>query len=81
MCLNVPGKIIEIKNNEATVDYDIEKRKGIIIDDENSEDDDASYKVGDYVIIQGGFLVQKIGEKEAKDALELYKKAISQDSL
>ena len=72
MCLLVPGKIIEIKENEAIVDYDLEKRKGIIIDE------DSNYRVGDYVMIQGGFLVQKVEEKEAREALELYKKAVNQ---
>jgi hydrogenase assembly chaperone HypC/HupF len=73
MCLLVPGKIIEIKDNEALVDYDLEKRKGVIIDA------DSNYQVGDYVMIQGGFLVQKVEEKEAKQALELYKKAVNQE--
>ena len=73
MCLLVPGKIVEINDNEAIVDYDVEKRKGVIIDD------DADYKIGDYVMIQGGILVQKIEEKEAKSALELYKEALSKD--
>ena len=32
MCLAVPGKIIEIKGNEAVVDYDIEKRMALLIE-------------------------------------------------
>ena len=68
MCLAVPGKIVKIEGNQAIVDYDLEKRKGVILEDE--------YNVGDYVIIQGGFVCQKIPEKEAKSALDLYKKAI-----
>ena len=68
MCLAVPGKIVGIKNETATVDYGIEKRKGKIID--------KGYKKGDYVIIQGGIVVQKIGKKEAKDALALYKNSL-----
>ncbi len=65
MCLSVPGKIIEIKKNEVIVDYDIEKRKGILITKD--------FKVGDYVIIQGGIVIEKIPEDEAKEALKLYK--------
>ncbi|HLG24005.1 MAG TPA: HypC/HybG/HupF family hydrogenase formation chaperone [Candidatus Nanoarchaeia archaeon] len=69
MCLAVPGKIIEIKDGFATVDYEIEKRKGKILEN--------SFKKGDYVIIQGGFVVQKVGQKEAKEALKLYKQSVS----
>jgi hydrogenase assembly chaperone HypC/HupF len=73
MCLLVPGKIIKIENNEATVDYDVEQRQGVIL-----EDTDETFKEGDYVLIQGGFIVQKVDSREAKRALELYKKAIEE---
>ena len=68
MCLAVPGKIIEIKKDEVVVDYDIEKRKGKLIDN--------GYKVGDYVIIQGGIVIEKIPKNEAIDALKLYKQSL-----
>jgi len=68
MCLAVPGKIIEIKNGVATVDYGIEKRKGKIIE--------KGFNLGDYVIIQGGVVIEKIEKKEAEDALENYRKAV-----
>ncbi len=71
MCLAVPGKIIEIKGDEATVDYELEKRVGKIVDGE--------YAVGDYVIIQAGFVIGKVEEAEAKEALEMYKKATQED--
>lgn len=72
MCLAVPGKIISIKGNEAIVDYELEQRKGMILDPESNE-----FSVGDYAIIQGGFLVQKIEEKEAQQALQLYKESFN----
>lgn len=65
MCLAVPGKIIEIKGDEALVDYELEKRMGKIISGE--------YVVGDYVILQAGIVITKVDEQEAKDALCLYK--------
>ena len=68
MCLSVPGKIIEIKKDVAVVDYGIEKRKGKIIE--------KSYGKGDYVIIQGGIVVQKVEKKEAEEALKMYRKAV-----
>jgi hydrogenase expression/formation protein HypC len=68
MCLAVPGKITKIEKNIAVVDYGVEKRKGALVS--------KGYKKGDYVIIQGGIVIQKVKEKEAKDALKLYIKAI-----
>lgn len=68
MCLAVPGKIIAIKEDFATVDYDVEKRQGRLIE--------KGYKVGDFVIIQGGIVILKVEKKEAEDALKLYKEAI-----
>ena len=67
MCLAVPGKIIEIKDSTATVDYDVEKRKGRIISD--------GFAVGDYVLIQGGIVIGKIDAAEALQALAMYKLA------
>ncbi len=67
MCLAVPGKIIEIKEGTATIDYDVEKRKGRIITD--------GFSVGDYVLVQGGIVIEKIDAAEALQALAMYKLA------
>ncbi len=53
----------------ATVDYGTEQRPGKIID--------GKYKVGDYALIQGQILVQKVPKKEAEEALEMYVKAMA----
>ncbi len=66
MCLAIPGKILKIKKNIALVDYETEKRKGRIVEGE--------YKVGDYVIIQGGLVIEKIPEEQAKNWLEAFQK-------
>jgi hydrogenase expression/formation protein HypC len=63
MCLAFPGKIIEIKNDFATVDYRTEKRKAKLLE--------KSYKTGDYVIVQAGIVVQKVSRKEALESLKL----------
>lgn len=68
MCLAVPGKIVEIKGDKAVVDYGPEKREGLIVS--------GDYSVGDYVIIQGKVLIQKIPKEEAKRALEFYIEAL-----
>ncbi|MEK6892226.1 MAG: HypC/HybG/HupF family hydrogenase formation chaperone [Nanoarchaeota archaeon] len=66
MCLAVPGKITEIKSEIATVDYGAEKRKGKLIG--------KNYKKGDYVIVQGGVVVQKVDKREAMEALKMYQR-------
>ena len=70
MCLAVPGKIVKIEKDEATIDYELEMRKGKIVE--------GDFKVGDFVIVQGGFIITKVPEKEAISALNLYKEAVSQ---
>lgn len=66
MCLAIPGKIIEIKKNVAIVDYGSEKREAKIIG--------GDFKIGDYVIIQGKLVIEKIPEEQVKGWLELVKK-------
>jgi len=65
MCLAVPGRIVKIKSNTATVDYELEKREGKILE--------KGYNVGDYVIIQGGIIVSKVEKAEAEEALKDYR--------
>lgn len=65
MCLAVPGKIIKIKDDIATIDYGVEKRSGKLIE--------KGFAVGDYAIVQGGIAIQKVGKKEAEAALKRYK--------
>lgn len=66
MCLAIPGKIIKIKSGVAIVDYKTEKREGRIVE--------GNYKAGDYVIIQGGLIIEKIPANQAKDWLKAFKK-------
>ena len=70
MCLAVPGKIIKIKKGKAVIDYGVEQRTAAFLEQDLA--------IGDYVIVQGGFVVQKIPEKEAKQALQLYVEAMKE---
>ena len=70
MCLAVQGKIIAIKDDIATVDYDVEHRTGKIIE--------GDFKEGEYVIVQGGIVALKVPAEEAKQALALYKEAVQE---
>ena len=68
MCLAVPGRIKKINESEAVIDYDVEERTAKLLEE--------GYKEGDYVVVQGGFVLLKIPEKEAKEALEQYKESL-----
>jgi len=64
MCYAIPGKLVEINDNIGVVDYFGEKRNVLI---------DSDVKVGDYVYAQGGVLISKIPEEEAKEILVYWK--------
>ena len=65
MCLAIPGKIIEIKNDIALIDYGSEKRQAkIIIGD---------FKINDYVIVQGKIIIEKVPEEQVQGWLNLLK--------
>jgi hydrogenase expression/formation protein HypC len=66
MCLAIPGKVIEIKEDEITLDYGSEKRTVNI----NIVDD---LKVGDYAIVSNKIIVAKVPEKQAEEFMELLK--------
>ncbi|KHE92201.1 MAG: [FeFe] hydrogenase H-cluster radical SAM maturase HydE [Candidatus Scalindua rubra] len=65
MCYAIPGNVKSISGNLITVDYFGEKRK--------TRNDFYDLRVGDYVYAQGGFVVQKIDEKDAVEILDTWK--------
>ena len=65
MCLAIPGKIIEIKDKKAKVDYE-----GLVKEADISMID---VEVGDYIIVNAGFAIQKIEEEAAKKSIALFK--------
>jgi hydrogenase expression/formation protein HypC len=65
MCLAIPGKIVEIKEDVAVVDYGSEKREARIVSK------DVDFKVGDYVIVSAKVVSEKVDEEQVKGWLEL----------
>ncbi len=65
MCYAIPGKIVEMNNRFAVVDYFGEKR--------NVLNDNQNIKINDYVYAQGGIVVDKIDTKEALKILKFWK--------
>ena len=66
MCLSIPGKIIEIKENgECIVDYVSEKRTAKILTDD--------INTGDYVVVSNKIVVMKVTKDQAIDYLNMIK--------
>ncbi len=63
MCLAVPSRIVEIKDQVATVDVDGVTREAslMLLDD---------VSIGDYVIVHAGFAIERIDEEVAEQTLK-----------
>ncbi len=65
MCVALPGKVIEIKEKDAVVDFNgnqVTARLGLV-----------DIKVGDYVLVHAGCILQKVSTEEAESLNELMK--------
>ena len=73
MCVAFPGKIIEIKENEAIVEiFGVKKRVFLELLPEEVE-------IGDYVLSHAGFAIHKVDKKEAEETLEMVKEVYEND--
>jgi hydrogenase expression/formation protein HypC len=67
MCLAFPGKIIEIKKDQAIADFDgIKKEINISL---------VKAEKGDHVIVHAGFAIQKLSKEGALEVFKLYEQA------
>lgn len=73
MCLSIPSKVVKIdkENNMATVDTMGVQRDASL--DLMQEDD---VKIGDYVLLHIGFIMNKIDEEDALLSIETYKEIL-----
>jgi hydrogenase maturation factor len=60
----MPGKIIKIDGDRATIEYPGQTRQAMIIE--------GDYSIGDYVFVSAQIIVQKVPEKEALQSLEAW---------
>tara|TARA_Y100000310_G_C20641106_1_gene793934 strand:+ start:548 stop:754 length:207 start_codon:yes stop_codon:yes gene_type:complete len=63
MCLAIPGKITDIQEKTATIDYGSEKRTAKIIV--------GNYNIGDFVIAQGKIIIEKVPPEQVKGWLDI----------
>ena len=74
MCLAIPGKIIEIDQNTALVDFDGIKQNVIIALIQNPE-------IGKYVIVHAGYAIEQMNENDALDAIKQWKEIAEDQDL
>ena len=66
MCLGVPGQVIRIEGNVATVDFWGTQR------DVRIDASAGTIVVGDYVIEHAGAIERKISDQDVLDVLDMY---------
>ena len=74
MCLSIPSRVTKIdkERNVATVDtMGVSREAGLDLMEEND------VKIGDYVLLHIGFVMNKIDEEDALASLETYKEILA----
>lgn len=69
MCLSIPVKILQIKNNKAIADFMGRKEKfdiGLISD----------IRINDFALASNGFIVKKISAEDAEEIFKTIKKPV-----
>lgn len=65
MCVAAPGRVIEINENIATIDYSgnrVKAHTGVV-----------DVKVGDYALVHAGLIIQVLDDDEAQSMIDLFK--------
>jgi len=65
MCINLPIKIVSIKNKKIIAELGNKKRQ--------VSDSLIKVKEGDYVFLKNNFIIEKINKKEAEEAINFVK--------
>ena len=63
MCVALPGKVIEMKERDAVVDFNgnqVTARAGLV-----------DVKVGDYVLVHAGCVIQKVTQQDMEEMKNL----------
>ncbi|MCG2717466.1 MAG: HypC/HybG/HupF family hydrogenase formation chaperone [Nanoarchaeota archaeon] len=64
MCIAMPGKVVKVTDDKAVIDYgDFQKEAHNLI----------NAKIGDYIIVQMGKVVQKVDKEDALKSIKVWK--------
>ncbi len=64
MCVAIPGRVIEVGDKDALVDFNgnrVRAVAGLV-----------PIAAGDYVLVHAGCILQKLAKREADDMMELF---------
>ena len=73
MCLSIPSKVVKVSDDKTMCTVDT---MGVQRDANLMMMDDEDVKVGDYVLLHIGFVMNKIDEEEALASIETYKEIL-----
>lgn len=71
MCLAIPAKVVEIKENMAKVDFG----DGVLRDVNVTLVD---VKLDEYVLVHAGYAIQVLDKESAEETLQLWKEILAQ---
>jgi len=74
MCLSIPSKVVKVSEDKTMCTVDtmgVQREANLMM----MADDEV--KVGDYVLLHIGFVMNKIDEKEALASIETYKEILA----
>lgn len=67
VCLSFPGKVVAIRGGSASVDYGPDGIR------DNVNLSLVKAQIGNYVLVQGGFAIRVLSDREAEEALEAWR--------
>lgn len=73
MCLSIPSKVVKISDDKLSCTVDtmgVQRDASLLMMGEDG------VKLGDYVLLHIGFVMEKIDEEEALRAIETYKELL-----
>ncbi|BAF72598.1 HypC/HybG/HupF family hydrogenase formation chaperone [Sulfurovum sp. NBC37-1] len=73
MCLSIPSKVVKISEDKTMCTVDT---MGVQRDANLMMMDDDDVKVGDYVLLHIGFVMNRIDEEEALASIDTYKEIL-----
>jgi hydrogenase assembly chaperone HypC/HupF len=65
MCIAAPGKVIEVQNKKVLVQYPGDEVRQAFLSD-------AKVKVGDYVLVQMGIVIETLSKSQAAAAAKAW---------
>ena len=71
MCLAIPARVLEIKEDRAKVDFGDGTTREVNVALVEA-------KIGDYVIVHAGFAIEVLDEEEAKETLRIWSELLAQ---